>query len=55
MKRYIFSLMLLTSNIVFSQYLSKDFTFEDKLTTVVGIIRIDVEGYTAKHRPTPKR
>jgi hypothetical protein len=29
MKRYIFSLMLLTSNIVFSQYLSKDFTFED--------------------------
>jgi nitroimidazol reductase NimA-like FMN-containing flavoprotein (pyridoxamine 5'-phosphate oxidase superfamily) len=33
----------------------KDFTFEDKLTTVVSIIKIDVESYTAKHRPAPKK
>ncbi len=33
----------------------KDFTFDDKLTTIVSIIRIDVEGYTAKHRPAPKK
>ncbi|MBQ3151275.1 MAG: pyridoxamine 5'-phosphate oxidase family protein [Clostridia bacterium] len=31
----------------------KDFTFEDRLTEVVSIIRIDVSSYTAKHRPAP--
>ncbi len=33
----------------------KDFTFEDKMAEVVGVIRIDVLEYTAKHRPMPKK
>ena len=33
----------------------KDFTFEDKLTTVVSIIRIDALEFTAKKRPLPKK
>lgn len=33
----------------------KDFEFEDKMTTFVSIIRIDVEEFTAKHRPAPKK
>ena len=33
----------------------KDFDFEDKMASVVGVIRIDVLEYTAKHRPVPKR
>ena len=32
-----------------------DFTFDDKITKVVSVIRIDVSEYTAKHRPMPKR
>ncbi len=32
----------------------KDFDFEDKMTTIVSIIRIDVSEYTAKFRPMPK-
>ena len=32
----------------------KDFTFEDRLVSIVAVIRIDVEGYTAKHRPLPE-
>jgi len=31
-----------------------DFTFEDRLVTIVSVIRIDVEEYTAKHRPLPE-
>ena len=33
----------------------KDFTFEDKITTVVSIIRIDTLEFTAKERPFPKK
>ena len=33
----------------------KDFSFEDKLTTVVSIIRIDTLEFTAKKRPFPKK
>ena len=33
----------------------KDFTFEDRLVSIVAVIRIDVEAYTAKHRPIPER
>lgn len=33
----------------------KDFEFNDKLASVVSIIKIDVEEYTAKHRPAPQR
>ena len=32
----------------------KDFTFEDRLVSIVSVIRIDVEDYTAKHRPLPE-
>ena len=33
----------------------KDFTFEDRLVSIVAVIRIDVEAYTAKHRPIPEK
>ncbi len=33
----------------------EDFSFDEKLTSVVRIVRIDVESYTAKHRPLPQR
>ena len=33
----------------------KDFTFNDRLVSIVAVIRIDVEEYTAKHRPLPER
>ena len=33
----------------------KDFTFDDKLVSIVAVIRIDVESYTAKHRPLPEK
>lgn len=32
----------------------KDFTFEDRIAEVVGVVRIDVIEFTAKHRPLPK-
>ena len=31
-----------------------DFEFEDKMTTIVSIIKIDTIEFTAKHRPLPK-
>lgn len=31
----------------------KDFSFEDRMAEVVSVIRIDVDEYTAKHRPAP--
>ena len=33
----------------------KDFTFNEKLVSIVAVVRIDVEEYTAKHRPVPER
>lgn len=33
----------------------KDFSFEDRLVSIVAVIRIDVAEYTAKHRPVPER
>ena len=33
----------------------KDFEFNDKLVSVVSIIKIDVAEYTAKYRPVPER
>ena len=33
----------------------KDFTFNEKLVSIVAVIRIDVEEYTAKHRPLPEK
>ncbi len=32
----------------------KIFEFEDKMAEVVGVVRIDVIEFTAKHRPLPK-
>ena len=32
----------------------KDFSFDDKLVSIVAVVRIDVEEYTAKHRPLPE-
>ena len=33
----------------------KDFSFEDRLVSIVAVIRIDVAEYSAKHRPIPER
>ena len=33
----------------------KDFSFNDRLVSIVAVIRIDVAEYTAKHRPLPER
>ena len=33
----------------------KDFSFEDRLVSIVAVIRIDVEAYSAKHRPLPEK
>ena len=33
----------------------KEFTFEDRLVSIVAVIRIDVAEYTAKHRPIPEK
>ncbi len=33
----------------------KDFIFEDGWVSMVAVIRIDVEQYTAKHRPLPEK
>lgn len=33
----------------------KEFTFNERLVSIVAVIRIDVAEYTAKHRPIPER
>lgn len=33
----------------------KDFTFNERLVSIVEVIRIDVQEYTAKHRPLPEK
>ena len=33
----------------------KHFDFNERLVSIVAVIRIDVEEYTAKHRPIPER
>ena len=33
----------------------RDFSFEDRLVSIVAVIRIDVSEYTAKHRPLPEK
>ena len=32
----------------------KDFTFEDRLVSIVAVVRIDAAEFTAKHRPCRK-
>lgn len=34
---------------------NKDFQFNEKLASVVGIIKIEVSEFTAKHRPLPSK
>ena len=33
----------------------KEFTFNERLVSIVAVIRIDVTEYTAKHRPIPEK
>ena len=33
----------------------KEFTFNERLVSIVAVIRIDVTEYTAKHRPVPEK
>ena len=33
----------------------KDFEFNERLVSIVSVIRVDVAEYTAKHRPAPPR
>jgi len=33
----------------------KDFQFNDRLVSIVAVIRVDVDEYTAKHRPLPEK
>ena len=33
----------------------KDFVFNEELVSIVAVIRIDAEEYTAKHRPVPEK
>ena len=33
----------------------KDFSFNDRLVSIVAVIRVDVAEYTAKHRPVPPK
>jgi hypothetical protein len=33
----------------------KDFSFNERLVSIVTVIRIDVSEYTAKHRPIPEK
>jgi len=33
----------------------RDFTFDEKLVSIVAVIRVDVAEYTAKHRPLPEK
>ena len=32
----------------------KEFSFNERLVSIVAVIRIDVTEYTAKHRPLPE-
>jgi len=33
----------------------KDFEFNDRLVSMVAVVRVDVSEYTAKHRPLPEK
>ena len=32
----------------------REFSFDDKLVSIVAVIRVDIADYTAKHRPIPE-
>ena len=33
----------------------KDFVFDEKIVSIVSVIKLDISEYTAKHRPMPKK
>ena len=41
-------------SILMKTQIGKDFSFNERLVSIVTVIRIDVEEYTAKHRPVPE-
>ena len=41
--------------ILMKTQVNKDFEFNEKLAAVVGIIKIEVSDFTAKHRPLPQK
>ena len=41
-------------SILMNTQTGKEFSFEDKLVSIVSVIRIDAAQYTAKHRPVPE-
>lgn len=42
-------------SILMKTQVNKDFQFNEKLASVVGIIKVEVLDFTAKHRPLPNR
>ena len=42
-------------SILMKTQVNKDFQFNEKLASVVGIIKIEVSEFTAKHRPLPSK
>ncbi len=42
-------------SILMKTQVNKDFQFNEKLASVVGIIKIEVSEFTAKHRPSPNK
>ena len=42
-------------SVLMKTQVDKDFEFNEKLASVVGVIRVDVLDYTAKHRPAPEK
>ena len=46
--------MMEAMSIFMKSQTGKDFTFNERLVSIVTVIRIDVAEYTAKHRPLPE-
>ena len=42
-------------SILMNTQTGKNFTFVDRLVSMVAVIRVDVSEYTAKHRPLPEK
>jgi nitroimidazol reductase NimA-like FMN-containing flavoprotein (pyridoxamine 5'-phosphate oxidase superfamily) len=42
-------------SILMKTQVNMDFEFNEKLAAVVGIIKIEVSDFTAKHRPLPQK
>ena len=42
-------------SILMNTQTGKNFTFVDRLVSMVAVIRLDVSEYTAKHRPLPEK